>query len=105
MYLVVLNHNISAGINGFYEQAILVKHMSLGFTMDSPTRDFINVEGFLTSPTTARTAARGEDIKPSSYSKRSQKEIDELIKEYFDTKTHKFAIPVTGIAYIEDMGN
>lgn len=103
MHLIVLNHKESAGINGFHTQAILTKHLpnDLGGTALAP--GFISVEGFITSPGIAIRAARGEDIRPSNYSKRSQKEIDKLISEYFNTEAHKFLIPVSGIAYIENI--
>lgn len=101
--MVVLNHTNSAGINGFYEEAIVVDG-------DMPN-DFNclleEVAGFRSQPHMARAASSGD----SPYgnldrfgSRKASEAIACEIDRYWHTERKRFLLPFNSIAYIEDLG-
>lgn len=103
MYMIVLNHTSSAGINGFDEEAIVVDgDMPSGFD-----RMPDEVTGFMSRPCAARAASLGKSPYGRCNGRGRDKNAEEIasdIDRYLHTERKRFLLPFGSIAYIEDLG-
>ena len=96
MYVIALNHYKSAGMNGFYEQAIVTKQFSKSMN------GFMHVKGFLTEPWCARNAAAGVCFW-RYVTEPPAEEVEAKCAHFFDEDEREFMISLSSIAYIEKL--
>lgn len=97
MKQIYLNYTVSLGMNGFDEQAI--------FTDDEVdlSRPFVEVVGFISSPSSPRQNLRGKAYRGEHRYERLITDKEAAAADLAAYKRRKFQIPVTSIVCVEDL--